>query len=76
MGVKFVSVRGGDAVSIIAVNPEHTVEEEVADESVETVEGDATQVQSGDVVRRSDSVDEDRAVDTAENDMKPEDNGE
>jgi len=32
MGVKFVSVRGGDAVSIIAVNPEHTVEEGGADE--------------------------------------------
>ncbi|MCA3743800.1 MAG: DNA gyrase subunit A, partial [Cutibacterium sp.] len=76
MGVKFVSVRGGDAVSIIAVNPEHTVEEEVADESVETVEGDATQAQSGGVVRRSDTVDDDRAVDTAGNDMKPEDNGE
>ena len=76
MGVKFVSVRGDDAVSIIAVNPEHTVEEEVADESVETVEGDATQAQSGEVVRRSDTVDGDRAVDTAGNDMKPEDNGE
>ena len=76
MGVKFVSVRGKDAVSIIALNPEHAVEEKVTEELVETGEGDATQAESRDVLLQSDTVDDDRAADTAENDMKPEDNGE
>ena len=43
---------------------------------METGEGDATQAESRDVLLQSDTVDDDRAADTAENDMKPEDNGE
>ena len=76
MGVKFVSVHGDDAVSIIAVNPEHAVEEDVEEKAVETAEGGATQTESGDVLPQGDTVDDDRTVDTAESDMKPEDNGE
>ncbi|MDU5025095.1 DNA gyrase subunit A [Cutibacterium avidum] len=76
MGVKFVSVHGDDAVSIIAVNPEHQVEEDVEEKAVETAEGGATQTESGDVLPQGDTVDDDRTVDTAESDMKPEDNGE
>ncbi|MDU6251379.1 MAG: DNA gyrase subunit A, partial [Cutibacterium avidum] len=76
MGVKFVSVHGDDAVSIIAVNPEHAVEEDVEEKAVETAEGGATQTESGDVLPQGDTVDDDRTVNTAESDMKPEDNGE
>lgn len=76
MGVKFVSVHGDDAVSIIAVNPEHQVEEDVEEKAVETAEGGVTQTESGDVLPQGDTVDDDRTVDTAESDMKPEDNGE
>ena len=76
MGVKFVSVHGDDAVSIIAVNPEHQVEDDVEEKAVETAEGGATQTESGDVLPQGDTVDDDRTVDTAESDMKPEDNGE
>ena len=76
MGVKFVSVRGGDAVSIIALNPEQAVDEDVSEEPVENVEGDAAHSEPGDVLLQSDIVDGDRAVDTAESEMEPEDNGE
>ena len=43
---------------------------------METAEGGATQTESGDVLPQGDTVDDDRTVDTAESDMKPEDNGE
>lgn len=71
-----VSVRGGDAVSIIALNPEQAVDEDVSEEPVENVEGDAAHSEPGDVLLQSDIVDGDRAVDTAESEMGPEDNGE
>ncbi|MGL4832103.1 MAG: DNA gyrase C-terminal beta-propeller domain-containing protein, partial [Propionibacteriaceae bacterium] len=50
MGVKFVGVKGNDTVATIALNPESKEEDEVAEESVDSVASDTTPAESDTVV--------------------------
>lgn len=73
MGVKFVSVRGDDPVSIIALNPERQEDEDtVVEAPAEGSDGDGA---SGEPSGAA-TVGDNRATEVADDDMRAEDDGE